>query len=160
MVFANSLMQQKYLCFKIFRFKSYFFAVIKRNAGCWTFITEPVEWFDSKNKAANIALLFGGKKKCKTSISDRQILIKAFQVHSLSVFWTPPHTNLQPLKNRKLTCSELQHSRIEVAEMLQLIGFLSQWIFHLICNGSATRFKSGIRRTENAFNFLVPSTRI
>lgn len=33
MVFANSLMLQKYLCFKIFSFKSYFFAVIKRNAG-------------------------------------------------------------------------------------------------------------------------------
>ena len=33
MVLANSLMLQKYLCFKIFSFKSYFFAVIKRNAG-------------------------------------------------------------------------------------------------------------------------------
>ena len=45
-------------------------------------------WNDliQKTNAANITLLFGGKKKCKTSISDRQILIKAFQVHSLSVF--------------------------------------------------------------------------
>ena len=49
MVFANSLMLQKYLCFKIFSFKSYFFAVIKRNAGelaelegVIPFITEPV----------------------------------------------------------------------------------------------------------------------